>query len=206
MPAHTSSQPLNLPLVANPLNYSGGTYIVTGANKGLGYEAAKHLVALGSTKVILAVRNLEAGETAKGKIEKETGKPGIAEVWLLDLASYDSVKAFAKRVLNDLDCIDGVIENAAIAVSQGLRAEGHLLSLTVNVYSTFLLAVLLLPKLKESAKKFGILPHLSIVSSGVGFDTEEEWEVMKTKDDPIAGVETETLKSYVSYPCERQAN
>lgn len=200
MPAHTSTQPRNLPLVATPDKCSGGIYIVTGANNGLGYEAAKHLVALGVAKVILAVRNINAGEIAKGKIEAETSKSGVAEVWLLDLASYDSVKAFAKRVITELDRIDAVIENAAIAVSQGTRAEGHLLSLTVNVYSTFLLAVLLLPKLKESAKTFGILPHLSIVSSGVGFDTEEEWEILKTKDDPIAGMETETSKSYVAHP------
>ncbi len=41
----------------------------------------------------------------------------------------------------------------------------------VNVISTFLLALLMLPKLYESAKRFNIIPHLVIVSSEVHFWT-----------------------------------
>ncbi len=53
---------------------------MTGSNTGLGLEAAKHLVALGAAKVILGVRDVNAGEVAKTEIEKETGKTHVAEV------------------------------------------------------------------------------------------------------------------------------
>lgn len=50
------------------------------------------------------------------------------------------MKAFAKRVHEQLDRVDAVIENAAVATDEG-KAEGHGLTMTVNVYSTFLLAM-----------------------------------------------------------------
>lgn len=46
--------------------------------------------------------------------------------------------------------------------------EGWETTLTINDVNTMLLAVLVHPKLVESAKKFGIVPHLVIVGSNVG--------------------------------------
>jgi len=191
MAAAVATQPRNLPLFATNETCSGGIYIVTGSNTGLGFEAAKHLVALGAAKVIMGVRNVSLGETAKSEIELATGKFNVAKVWALDLASYDSVKVFAKRAIKELDRIDALIENAGVAVSQRVQAEGHLVTITVNVISTFLLGVLLLPKMSESARRFGILPHLVVVTSRVSFDCEEEWN--KIKDDPIAKIDTEDI-------------
>lgn len=92
-------------------SHEGKTVIVTGANIGLGYEAAKHFVRLGAAKVILAVRSPEKGEEARKTIETSEKRSGVVEVWALDLASYDSVKAFAKRVAG-LERVDVVVENA----------------------------------------------------------------------------------------------
>jgi Dehydrogenases with different specificities (related to short-chain alcohol dehydrogenases) len=127
MSAEVATQRRNLPLLATTETCSGGTYIVTGANTGLGFEAAKHLVALGAAKVVMGVRNVSAGETAKAEIEKATGQANVADVWALDLASYESVKAFAKRAIAELDRVDAVIENAAVAISHRVVAEGHIL-------------------------------------------------------------------------------
>ncbi|CAM1501274.1 Fc.00g104360.m01.CDS01 [Cosmosporella sp. VM-42] len=198
MSADIPTQPRNLPLHVSKEKCSGGTYIVTGANTGLGFEAAKHLVQVDAAKVILAVRNVTAGDAAKAKIVEATGKEGVAEVWVLDLASYDSVKAFAKRATEELNRIDAVIENAAVAMSQRTLAEGHVMPVTVNVFSTFLLAVLLLPKLSESAKKFGILPHIAMVTSRAGFDFHEDWE--KIKDDPVVGMDNDDMVTMKTYP------
>jgi len=135
MPTSTdaiANQRRNLPLLATTETCSGGTYIVTGANTGLGFEAAKHLVELGAAKVIMGVRNVSAGERAKTEIDAATGTGNVAEVWALDLASYDSVKAFAKRAVAELDRIDALIENAGVAISQRILAEGHLASITVS--------------------------------------------------------------------------
>ncbi|KAL4933534.1 uncharacterized protein BDV17DRAFT_111583 [Aspergillus undulatus] len=202
MAEDVATQPHNLPFLATEENTGGKTFIVTGASTGLGFEAAKHLVRLGAKKVILAVRDNASGKAAKQQIEEATRRPGVAEVWILELTSYDSVKAFAKRATVELDRIDAVIENAAIATGDQTPAEGHRISLTVNVLSTFLLAVLLLPKLKESAEKYDILPHLSFVTSGVGFDVREVWDAIKK--DPIVGADGLPIEQLmVTYPISK---
>ncbi|OBT94465.1 hypothetical protein VE01_07240 [Pseudogymnoascus verrucosus] len=196
-----ATQPHNLPLHISREKCAGKTYIVTGANVGLGLEASKHLVAVGAAKVIMAVRNLSAGEAAKASIEAGTGTSGVAEVWALDLSSYDSVKVFAKRAVAELERIDALIENAGVAAFDRTMAEGHLLNITVNVLSTLLLAVLLLPKMSDDAKKFGIVPHIVLVSSGVGFDAKADWDVIKS--DPLVEVENEGHKGLKMYPLSK---
>lgn len=96
--------------------YEGQTVIVTGANVGLGLEAARHIVNLGAARVILAVRSIDKGEAAKKDIETTTGKTGVVEVWQLDLSSYASVEEFAAKALK-LDRLDVLLENAGIATS-----------------------------------------------------------------------------------------
>jgi NAD(P)-dependent dehydrogenase (short-subunit alcohol dehydrogenase family) len=156
---------------------AGQTIIVTGSNVGLGKEAARHFARLGASKVILAVRNSKAGEEAKKDIETST-KCGTAviEVWSLDLSSYESVKSFADRA-SKLPRLDVLLENAGVAGDKWSLAEGHERMVTVNVISTFYLAILMLPKLKSSAKEFGIKPRLVIVSSGIHTRTKfPEWK------------------------------
>ncbi|KAJ8069236.1 hypothetical protein OCU04_002902 [Sclerotinia nivalis] len=196
MAAAAKTQPLNLPLLITPETCQGRVYIVTGANTGLRLEATRHLVGLGAATVIMGVRNLASGYRALADIESSTGISGVAQVWELDLSSYTSVIAFAKRAIENLDRIDAVIENAAVASGERIMKEGHVITITVNVISTLLLGVLLLPKLKETGACFRTLPHLVIVSSRVSFDFEEDW--MKIRDNPIAklGDEEIALKVY----------
>jgi NAD(P)-dependent dehydrogenase (short-subunit alcohol dehydrogenase family) len=162
-----------LPCTSYPQTASGKAKLTprssTGANIGLGYETVKHLIQLKPAKVILACRNTTAGETARLEIESATNCHGLAEVWALDLSSFASVKAFAARAIKNLDRIDGLVENAGVALDKWSLAEGHETSVTVNIISTFLLAVLLLPKMTVSAKTFGIMPHVVVVSSGAAF-------------------------------------
>ena len=145
---------------------SGQTVIVTGSNTGLGLEAARHFTRIGAAKVILAVRTLSKGETAKKSIEDSTNRKGVVEVWQLDLSSYDSVKEFAKKV-EKLDRLDTLVENAGIATDKHTITEDNESTITTNVVSTFLLALSVLPKLRESGQKFNFTPHLVIVCSEV---------------------------------------
>ncbi|KAF5686745.1 alcohol dehydrogenase [Fusarium denticulatum] len=180
-----SAQPQNLPLLATQETCSGRTYIVTGANSGLGFEAAKHLVALDASQVILAVRNLSAGSKAKADIEASTGKTGSIKVWHLDLPSYKSVEAFAKRAALELDRIDALVENAGLAAEMDNFAQSHPAMFTVNVYSTLLLAVLLLPKMKEDAQRLKTTPHITIVSSNSAFHGKPLWDLCKDATNPL---------------------
>lgn len=158
---------------------AGQTIIVTGSNVGLGKEAARHFARLGASKVILAVRNVESGAAAKADIETTTKcGPDILEVWHLDLGSFASCKSFSDRAAK-LPRIDVLLENAGVAGYKFERMEGHERMIAVNVISTFYVALLLLPKLKSSAKEFGITPRLVIVSSGV-----HAWTKLPERNEP----------------------
>jgi NAD(P)-dependent dehydrogenase (short-subunit alcohol dehydrogenase family) len=147
---------------------AGKTVIVTGSNVGLGKEAARHFARLGASSIILAVRSLEKGDRAKAEIEASSGCGNdVIKVWQLDMSSYQSVQDFAEKVDRELPRLDVALLNAGIATMQWNMAEQDESTITVNVVSTFLLAYLLLPKLKESAQKFNIRPNLTITASEV---------------------------------------
>ena len=149
-------------------SFAGQTIIVTGSNVGLGLEAARHFVRLDAAKVILAVRTIEKGEEAKKSIEQSTGRQGVVEVWPLDLTSFESVKQFVAKA-ETLTRLDVVLENAGIAAKTFRLKEGNEETITVNVLSTFLLAMMILPKLRETASKYNTTPYLTVVSSDVQF-------------------------------------
>ena len=80
------------------------------------------------------------------------------------MARYTSVKAFAKRVEDEQPPVDIVIENARKATMMYEMAEQDESTVTVNVTSTFLLAALLLPKLRRVSDESSIRPTLTIVT------------------------------------------
>ena len=144
---------------------AGKTIIITGANTGLGLEAARHCVRLDAAKVILAVRSEPKGQAAKEDIETSTQRSGVVEVWSLDLASYAAVNGFVEKIAQ-LPRVDAIIENAGIATMDWKVAEDNEQTITVNVVSTILLAVRMLPILVASAKKHPESePVISIVTS-----------------------------------------
>ena len=160
---------------------SGQTVIVTGSNVGLGLEAARHFVRLDAKKVILAVRTPEKGEIAKESILKSEKKTrDVVEVWKLDLSSYQSVKDFAKRA-QELERLDILVENAGIVTEDWRIAEDNESTITTNVVSPVLHALLLLPKLRETAIKFKTVPRLVFVTSFVHWLTKFE----EQKEDKI---------------------
>ena len=167
-------------------NFAGQTIIVTGSNAGLGLEAARHFTRLNAERVILAVRNLEKGEAAKQSIEESTGRKCVLEVWRLDLSSYESVKEFVRKA-EGLNRLDAVVENAGIFTTKYAVFEDNESIITTNVVSTFLLGLMILPKLRETATKYNITPHLVVVSSDVhsftSFPEKSSPNIFKTLND-----------------------
>lgn len=156
---------------------TGQIIIVTGSNCGLGKEAARHFARLGASKLILAVRNVKAGEEAKDDIQNTTRcHPDAIEVWPLDLASNSSIKTFADRA-SQLSRVDVLLSNAGISTYKWELVQGFERTIQVNVIGTFYLAMLMLPKLESSAKEFGIRPRLTVVSTEVhGWAKFPEWK------------------------------
>jgi NAD(P)-dependent dehydrogenase (short-subunit alcohol dehydrogenase family) len=122
---------------------SGRTYVVTGANSGIGLEVTRKLVAAGG-HVVLAVRDPARGRTAAA----EVAGPGGTEVAELDLADLASVRAFAaswgERPLTTL------VNNAGIMmVAEGRTVDGFERQLGTNHLGHFALTNLLLPQVTD---------------------------------------------------------
>jgi NAD(P)-dependent dehydrogenase (short-subunit alcohol dehydrogenase family) len=92
--------------------------------------------------------------------------------------------------INKPERIDALIENAGIALNVYSLAKGHKSSATINVFSTMLLAVLLLLRMMESARRFNILPYVTIVTSK-GYTTVKT-ELDKIKDDPFMNMDNQS--------------
>ncbi|KAH7313644.1 hypothetical protein B0I35DRAFT_452053 [Stachybotrys elegans] len=169
-----------VPMLASESTCSGKTYIVTGSNTGLGLETARHLVNFTAARVILAVRNLAAGEKAKQDIEKSTGRQGVVEVWQLDMASYASIQAFAKKASAEVERIDGFVANAGVMVDKWQLVEGMEITIFVNVIGTVFLAALMLPQLVASGRKYDTHPTFAFVGSALSYSAKGEVDKSRT--------------------------
>jgi NAD(P)-dependent dehydrogenase (short-subunit alcohol dehydrogenase family) len=123
---------------------SGTVAIVTGANSGVGFHAAKQLAAHGA-RVVLACRNVDAAEEAASRI---TGETHVEE---LDLASQDSVRAFGARWQGPLDLL---VNNAGVMRPPSYRetVDGHELMFGTNHLGHFALTGRLLPALQAAPR------------------------------------------------------
>ena len=155
-------------------SFSGKTVLITGANCGLGFEAALKFTTLGASTVILACRSSSKGEAAAKQIQQQTGITGVVRVWDLDMNKYDSLRALATRVKDELPRLDIALLNAGVVQPRYRESpEGWEETLQVNVLSTVLLGILLLPILEESTaaaskedREARQATHLCFVSSG----------------------------------------
>jgi NAD(P)-dependent dehydrogenase (short-subunit alcohol dehydrogenase family) len=125
----------------------GRTAVVTGANSGLGLVAARELARAGA-QVVLACRDPSKGGLAAEQIA--TAVPGAAiEVWKLDLASLESVRAFGERFAAEREGLDLLINNAGLmAPPRRETADGFELQIGTNHLGHFALTGLLLDALE----------------------------------------------------------
>ncbi|CAN7995988.1 unnamed protein product [Ixodes pacificus] len=129
----------------------GKTVIITGGNAGIGKETAMEL-ARRKARVILACRNLEKANEAAREILAETGQSVVVKH--LDLASFKSVRKFARDIVDTEARLDVLINNAGMIHDSNtvkLTEDGYEVCFQSNYLSHFLLTVLLLDLLKKSA-------------------------------------------------------
>lgn len=162
-------------------DFTDQVIIVTGANTGLGFEAARYFLNLNAARVILAVRSASKGEAAKNELESSSSRsPGVLEVCTLDMESSASVEAFVTE-LNSLPRLDVLLLNAGKVTQNFYLVDGNESTITVNVINTFLLAFLMLPKLRYVAKEFEIVPRIVVVASDRHVMTNlPEWTTKNT--------------------------
>jgi NAD(P)-dependent dehydrogenase (short-subunit alcohol dehydrogenase family) len=128
---------------------AGRKVIVTGANTGIGFEAARALARKGA-HITLACRSLDKGQAAVKRIISETPNANVA-LEQLDLADLRKVAAFAKRYAAQHDRLDLLILNAGVMVPPASKtAQGFELQFGVNHLGHFALTGALLPLVRAA--------------------------------------------------------
>lgn len=139
---------------------AGKTYIITGANTGVGFEATRILLSK-RAKVVMLNRNTEKSAAAIAKLKQEFGNNADVTFVRMDLADLESVRVAAKEVLHKVPQIDALMCNGAIAQvsKQEFTVDGFESHLGVNHYGHFLLCGLLFDRIEAS------LGRIVVVSS-----------------------------------------
>jgi NAD(P)-dependent dehydrogenase (short-subunit alcohol dehydrogenase family) len=121
---------------------SGRSFVVTGANSGLGFETARQLAVHGA-RVTLTCRSDAKGRAAVDRIRAES--PGaLVEFRVLDLADLDSVRAFAAAVTSDPITVDVLVNNAGVMFPpRALTRQGFESQFATNHLGHFALTALL---------------------------------------------------------------
>jgi NAD(P)-dependent dehydrogenase (short-subunit alcohol dehydrogenase family) len=126
---------------------AGRTAVVTGANTGVGVEAARLLAERGAT-VVLACRDRERARAAADRIA--AGPSGRVAILQLDLGSLASVRAAADRLRTDHPRIDLLINNAGVmGTPYGHTADGFELQFGTNHLGHFAFTGLVLDALRS---------------------------------------------------------
>ena len=132
--------------VADVPDQQGRTAVVTGANSGIGFEAAAVLAQRGAVTV-LACRDTGKAERAAARLSATAPRAKVSVV-RLDLASLDSVRAAAEQIRASHERLDLLINNAGLMMPpRGTTADGFELQFGTNHLGHFALTGLLLDRL-----------------------------------------------------------
>jgi len=185
----------------------GRVAIVTGANRGIGFETCRQLARKGF-KVVLASRDAAKGKAAAETLRGEGLKVEPAE---LDVADADSITRFAATVRREHGRADVLVNNAGVFLDRepaaGGRKNGPLpaaldadpdvvrKSMETNAYGPFQLIQALVPLMRE--RNYGRIIN---VSSGMGQLTEMNdgypgYRISKTALNAVTRIFSEELKT-----------
>jgi NAD(P)-dependent dehydrogenase (short-subunit alcohol dehydrogenase family) len=132
------------------IDLSGRVALVTGASGGLGAETARAFAEKGAC-VILTARDMRKGESVAESIRASTGNPRI-ELEELELGSFESIRAFARRFLKRHDRLNILVNNAGVmACPFGRTTEGFEMQFGSNHLGHFLMTCLIAETLLRGA-------------------------------------------------------
>ncbi len=156
----------------------GRTFLVTGANSGLGRAAVEALAARGG-RVVLAARSEERTRPVLDGIRAQHPSAAV-EFLQLDVADLASVRRAAAAVLDAGRPLDALVNNAGVAGTRALSPDGFDLTYATNHIGPFLLTSLLLPALEQA-------PQGRIVNvSSIGHRQVKaiDWTLLQRRTEP----------------------
>lgn len=156
----------------------GRTFLVTGANSGIG-RAMVEALAAGGGNVVLAARSEERTRPVLESL-RAAGPAGKVEMLLVDVSDLASVRRAAESFLATGRALDVLVNNAGVAGTQALSADGFDLTYATNHIGPFHLTNLLLPALQRA-------PQGRVVNvSSVGHLSAKaiDWSVLERRSRP----------------------
>ncbi|KAJ9171347.1 hypothetical protein P3X46_014731 [Hevea brasiliensis] len=198
-----AKQPRTMAVEREPGEISKRYAVVTGANKGIGFEICRQL-ALNVIVVVLTARDEKRGLEALGKL-KHSGLSDLPVFHQLDVANVASIAALANFVRTQIGKLDILVNNAGVpgvrADADVLRAKSRKAKLTeeclaINYYGAKRMVEALVPLLQLSDS-----PRIVNVSSSLGKlkNISNEWttEVLGDADNLSEERIDEVLSKYL---------
>jgi protochlorophyllide reductase len=137
---------------SSPPALGGKIFLITGANRGIGYEVALELVLRGA-RVLLACRDTARGAAAARELSRLAAASARAEPISIDLASLSSVRRAAEAIVRNYPPLDVVIDNAGVmALTRGSTEDGFETNFGTNHLGHFALNGLLLPHMAPGGR------------------------------------------------------
>jgi NAD(P)-dependent dehydrogenase (short-subunit alcohol dehydrogenase family) len=161
---------------------SGKTYVITGANTGIGKITARELARRGA-HVIFACRSADKTLPVIEELERETGNQQL-EFIALDLSDLASVRRCAEELLARNIPIHGLINNAGLAGSRGTTKDGFELTFGTNHLGHYLFTRLLLDRIKES----GPARIVNVASASHYQARKIDWSALREKTKSRTGL------------------
>jgi NAD(P)-dependent dehydrogenase (short-subunit alcohol dehydrogenase family) len=139
---------------------NGKTYLITGGNSGIGFEAARMLGKAGG-RVLIASRSVQKGNAAVAELNSEI-RMDVAEFVQLDLADLSSVRAASDQIKKSQKSLDAIINNAGIMQTPPQKtADGFEMQFGTNHLGHFLLNGLLFDLVEAAKGRFVTLSSIA---------------------------------------------
>jgi NAD(P)-dependent dehydrogenase (short-subunit alcohol dehydrogenase family) len=188
--------------VLSGINLKGKRFLITGASSGIGLETARSLVAHGAS-VVGAVRDLAKAEPATASVRDAASQGGgCLELINLDLASLQSVRACADKLLADRQPFDSIIANAGVmATPFGRTIDGFEVQFGTNHLGHFALINQIEPLLADNGR---LVVLSSLAHRGADIDLDDPNFEQQVYDPGVAYSRSKTANSLFAVEFDRR--
>ncbi|KAJ5316660.1 hypothetical protein N7508_001168 [Penicillium antarcticum] len=174
--------PENIPLTPKGISLAGKTAIVTGGNKGLGFEVARQFLHLNVSRLIITARDEAKGSAAVAALKADPvviaacardGNNPKVEFCLLDLNDYHSGVLFSRKIKAEVSELHILVLNAGVNIFEYQTSksghekvmQGKSTSHPLNCYTNFLIVINLSSLIRGTSKKCNAPSRITFVGS-----------------------------------------